>query len=91
VRRQPAGTRHDIVAAPLALGIGDHDRSRVQVIKSIKDQTSGDPTFITRDIAYSVGQRDWIQGQRSVSVRNFYTRGTTAQILYCLLESNLLI
>jgi hypothetical protein len=67
----PLLSSYDIVAAPLAFGIGDHNRSRVQVIKSIADQRSGDPTFITRDIAYSVGQRDWIEGQRSIPVREF--------------------
>jgi hypothetical protein len=67
----PVLSSYDIVAAPLAFGIGDQDQSRVQVIKSIPDQSSEDPTFITRNIAYSVGQRDWIQGERSVSPRKF--------------------
>ena len=67
----PVLSSYDVLAAPLALGIGDQDQSRVQVIKSIADQSSADPTFITRDIAYSVGQRDWIQDQRSVSAQEF--------------------
>ncbi len=67
----PLLSSYDIVAAPLAFGIGDHDRSRVQVIESILDQKPGDPTFITRDVAYSVGQREWIQGRHVVSVREF--------------------
>lgn len=66
----PVLSSYDIVASPLAFGIGDHDQSRVQVIKSIAGHRS-DPTFITRDIAYSVGQRDWIHDERSVSVREF--------------------
>lgn len=67
--KAPVLSSYDVVAAPLAFGIGNQDQSRVQVIKSIADQGSGGPTFITRNIAYSVGQRDWIQDQRSVSVR----------------------
>jgi hypothetical protein len=62
---------YDVLAAPLAFGIGDQNQSRVQVIKSIVDQRSADPTFITRDVAYSVGQRDWIQDQRFLSAREF--------------------
>src|SRR5690242_4652670 len=67
----PVLSSYDVAAAPLAFGIGHYDQSRVQVIKSIADQGSGDPAFITRDIAYSVGQRDWIDDQRSLSVREF--------------------
>jgi hypothetical protein len=67
----PLLSSYDIVAAPLAFRIGNHGQSRVQVIKSIAIQGSGDLRFITRDIAYSVGQRDWIQGQRSVPAREF--------------------
>lgn len=67
----PVLSSYDVLAAPLAFAIGHQDQSRVQVIKSIADQSSADPTFISRDIAYSVGQRDWIHGQRYVSPREF--------------------
>ena len=69
--RMPLLSSYDVLAAPLAFGIGKEGQSRVQVIKSISAQHLGDPTFITRDVVYSVGQRDWIQGQRSVPAREF--------------------
>ncbi|GEM_PF-2937388 len=78
----PLLSSYDMVAAPLAFGIGDHDQSQVQVIESLPDQRSGDPTFITRDVAYSVGQRDWIQGRHVVSIREFlYAWDNTADSL----------
>ena len=55
---------------------------QVQVVKSIADHKPGDPTFITRDIAYSVGQRDWIRDQRVLSARKFlYTWDNSADPL----------
>lgn len=70
-RQAPVLASYDILASPIAFEMGDGARSQVQVVKSIADQKPGDPTFVTRDIAYSVGQRDWIRDQRVLSARKF--------------------
>ncbi|HVH87771.1 MAG TPA: hypothetical protein VM912_13670 [Terriglobales bacterium] len=48
-------------------------------MKSINGSTSDGLAVTVRDIAYSVGQRDWITDQRVVSLRDFifaYDSGT---------------
>jgi hypothetical protein len=67
----PVLSSYDILAAPISFGVGPQGNRKVQVIKSGASHSAGDSTFIVRNIAYSVGQRDRIQGQRSVSFQEF--------------------
>jgi hypothetical protein len=67
---QPMLASTDIIAAPLSLSYGSH--TRVSVLKAVGHSNPQALQLIVRDVAYSVGERDFLRTESQVSRSEFF-------------------
>ncbi|HWC16958.1 MAG TPA: glycosyltransferase family 39 protein [Terriglobales bacterium] len=61
---------YDIAASALSFEAGTSS-SHIRILKSVNGPNHAGVNVTTREIAYSVGQRDWITDQQVIAVRDF--------------------